>query len=256
MKGDFMEYNKGFAHIYDELINPDINYKKWSKYIYDVCLKSEIKFDKYLDLACGTGNLTENLCTKFKDVWAVDMSEDMLCEAEEKFRNKGFKAKFICQDISKLSLNMKFDLITCCLDSTNYITCENDLKSYFSQVEKSLEDDGLFIFDINSCYKLTKVLGNNTFDFDNDEVVYVWENSLEEDIVNMYLMFFIKKEDSIYERFDEEHQERAYSELQLDKYLNAVGLSVIKKVDCYEEKDINDHTERITYIVKKTRNIK
>lgn len=246
-----MEYDKDFAHIYDELINPDINYKKWSEYIYDICLKSGIKFNKYLDLACGTGNLTENLYMKFRDVWAVDMSEDMLCEAEEKFRTKGFKAKFICQDISKLNLNVKFDLITCCLDSTNYITRENDLKSYFNQVQKLLCDDGIFIFDVNSYYKLTEIIGNNTFDFDNDDVVYVWENSLEDDIVNMYLMFFIKKEGSIYERFDEEHQEKAYTEAQLDKYLSNAGLSIIKKVDCYEERKINNDTERITYIVKK-----
>lgn len=246
-----MEYNKDFAHIYDELINPDIDYKKWAKYIYEVCLKNEIKFNKYLDLACGTGNLTENLCKEFKDVWAVDMSEDMLCEAEEKFRNSGLKAKFVCQDISQLNLNMKFDLITCCLDSTNYITDKSNLKKYFNQVQKVLCDDGLFIFDVNSHYKLTEIIGNNTFDFDNDDVVYVWENSLENDIVNMYLMFFIKKKDNIYERFDEEHEERAYREEELDEYLNGAGLSIIKKVECYEEKKVNAHTERITYIVKK-----
>lgn len=252
MKGDFMEYNKDFAHIYDELINPDIDYEKWAQYIYSTCANYGVKFDKYLDLACGTGNLTENMCTKFKDVWAVDISEDMLCEAEEKFRNKGFRARFICQDISKLNLNMKFNLITCCLDSTNYITSERDLKSYFSQVEELLEDEGLFVFDVNSYYKLTKILGNNTFDFDNDDVVYVWENSLEDNIVSMYLMFFIKKEGNAYVRFDEEHQERAYTEEQLERYLDEAGLSVIKKVDCYEERNISNITERITYIVKKS----
>lgn len=246
-----MEYDKDFAHIYDELINPDINYKKWAKYIYDMCAKNGIKFNKYLDLACGTGNLTENLCKEFKDVWAVDMSADMLCEAEEKFRGNGLKAKFICQDISKLNLNEKFDLITCCLDSTNYITNKDDLKSYFNQVQNLLCDNGLFIFDVNSYYKLTEIIGNNTFDFDNDDVVYVWENSLENHIVNMYLMFFIKKEDNIYERFDEEHEERAYREEELDGYLNEAGFFIIKKVDSYEEKKVNEHTERITYIVKK-----
>jgi SAM-dependent methyltransferase len=66
-------------------------------------------------------------------------------------------------------LNHKFDLITCILDSTNYILSEEDLENYFKSVYKHLKDNGLFIFDINSYYKLTEILGNNTYNFDNEE---------------------------------------------------------------------------------------
>ncbi|WP_234119097.1 class I SAM-dependent DNA methyltransferase [Clostridium hydrogenum] len=245
-----MEHYREFAHIYDNLIRPDIDYEKWGRYIYSSCVRNNVKFNDYIDLACGTGNLTEKICRLFKNTWAVDISDEMLCEAEEKFREKGLKAKFVCQDISKLNINKQFDLVTCCLDSTNYITNEENLKNYFSKVRDILKDDGIFIFDINSYYKLTEVIGNNIFDYDDEDVVYVWENTLEDDIVNMYLMFFIRRGE-LYERFDEEHTERAYTEEILESYLKELGFTVLNKIDCYEETPVKAETERITYIVKK-----
>ena len=102
-------------------------------------------------------------------------------------------------------------MITCALDSTNYILDNQDLIKYFSSVKNHLKDDGLFIFDINSYYKLSEVLGNNLYNYDDGEVVYIWENEFKDDIVDMYLTFFVKR-GQMYERFDEHHRERAYLE--------------------------------------------
>lgn len=245
-----MNRYKDFAKIYDELINTDIDYKKWANVILGLIKELNVNFEDYLDIACGTGNLTKELSGNFKNTWAVDLSMEMLTEAEAKLRAECKKAKFICQDITSLQLNRRFDVITCCLDSTNYIIDEEQLELYFSGVYKHLKENGIFIFDINSYYKLTEVLGDNIFTYNSDDVVYVWENSLEDDIVNMYLTFFIKQ-DELYKRFDEEHEERAYKEETIEYYLKKVGFSVIKRLDNYEYKDIKENTERIVYVLKK-----
>ncbi|URZ16949.1 class I SAM-dependent DNA methyltransferase [Clostridium felsineum] len=242
-------YNK-FAHIYDKLIRVDVDYKNWSEFIVSKCIENNIEFDDYLDLACGTGNLTENLCPKFKNTWAVDLSEEMLSEADNKFRKKGLKANFICQDISELDINKKFDLITCCLDSTNYIIDERALKRYFKSVGNLLKENGIFIFDVNSYYKLSEVLGNNDFSYDDDDVFYYWENSFEDDIVSMYISFFVK-DGSMYRRFNEEHEEKAYRNEAIDYYLKEGQLNVVNRIDCYSDKEINEKTERITYVVSR-----
>ena len=78
----------------------------------------------------------------------------MLREAFNKFKENRIKGRIICQDMTEMQLNRKFDLITSVLDSTNYITDEDDLKKYFSSVKEHLKDDGIFIFDVNSYYKL------------------------------------------------------------------------------------------------------
>ncbi|KGM94329.1 SAM-dependent methyltransferase [Clostridium botulinum] len=245
-----MSCYKEFAHIYDKLIYGDIDYAKWAKVIISICEKYNLSKEDYLDLACGTGNMTKELAKEFKHIWAVDMSQEMLTEAEEKMRKEKIKAKLVCQDISNLKLNKKFDLITCALDSTNYILEVEDLKNYFSSVKEHLKEEGLFIFDINSYYKLTKILGNNIYNYDEDDVVYIWENLLEEDIVDMYITFFIKSGD-MYKRFDEEHRERAYTEEFLEKLLNDIGFNVEKKLDSYESEKIKEDAERIVYILKK-----
>lgn len=245
-----MECYKKFAHVYDKLIYGDVDYKKWANKILDVCKNYNINREDYLDLACGTGNMTVELCTKFKHTWAVDMSSDMLTEAEEKIRKEKMKAKFVCENITELKLNKKFDLITCVLDSTNYILENEELIKYFKKVYEHLKDNGLFIFDINSYYKLTEILGNNLYNYDDEDLVYIWENVLENDIVDMYLTFF-KKEGDMYRRFDEEHSERAYRSDFIEKNLYEVGFNIVEKINNYEDESIKEDTERIVYVVMK-----
>lgn len=245
-----MECYRSFSKIYDELICNDINYHKMSKLILDTCEKYNVEKSDYVDLACGTGNLTREVGKNFKNVWAVDLSCDMLGVAEEKLREVKLKPNLVCQDMSELNLMKKFNLITCALDSTNYICDEESLKQYFIKVFHHLKDDGIFIFDINSHYKITEILGDNIFTYDDDNIVYIWDNVLENDIVTMYLTFFIK-EDDIYKRFDEEHVERAYSEEFLDKLLNEIGFEVLEKLDDYNNVQISQETERIVYILRK-----
>ncbi|MGL5354229.1 MAG: class I SAM-dependent DNA methyltransferase [Clostridium sp.] len=239
-----------FAKIYDELINEDINYDDMINKILQVCNENNIEFNNYLDIACGTGNVTIRLAKSFKEVYAVDLSEDMLREAYDKFRKEKIKGRIICQNMASLSLNKKFDLITSVLDSTNYIIEEDDILSYFKGVKEHLNDNGLFIFDINSYYKLSQVLGNNTYTYNEEEVFYTWENNFEDNLVSMFLTFFVKNGE-LYERFEEEHLERAYSEKFIEDSLQKCGLKVLSKYSGYTSEEVTDKSERIMYIVRK-----
>ena len=241
-----------FAKIYDELINEDINYDKMVSRIIDICKEENINFNNYLDVACGTGNVTIRLATKFKDVFAVDLSEDMLREAFEKFKVNKIKGKVICQDMTELRLNKKFDLITSVLDSTNYIIDEEGIVSYFQSINEHLNDDGIFIFDINSYYKLSQILGNNIYTYSEEEVFYTWENTFEDNLLSMFLTFFVKNGD-LYERFEEEHLERAYKEEDIEKYLKLANLEIINKFDGYTDCKVKADSERLVYVVKKSR---
>lgn len=243
-------YNE-FADIYDKLIYEDIDYDKAAAKVLEVYGNNNPEFDDYLDLACGTGNLTVKLCKKFKNTYVVDLSEDMLEKAFEKFKKEKVKAKIICQDMSELELNHKFNLITCMLDSTNYITEDEDLRSYFKNVCRHLKDDGIFIFDINSYYKLSEILGNNIYTYSTDDIFYTWENSFENNIAEMFLTFFVKNNEDLYERFEEEHEERAYTESEIESALKEAGLKVIEKYEGYSNKKVNPESERILYITKK-----
>ena len=239
-----------FAKIYDDLINEDINYDNMFSRIIEICNEHNIECKDYLDVACGTGNVTVRLAKHFKDIYAVDLSEDMLREAFNKLKENRIKGKIICQDMTEMQLNRKFDLITSVLDSTNYITDEDDLEKYFNSVKEHLKDNGIFIFDVNSYYKLSEILGNNIYTYSEDDVFYTWENVFEDNMVSMFLTFFVKKGE-LYERFEEEHFERAYKEEELENALSNCGLKVINKFDGYSNNKVQANSERVVYVVKK-----
>jgi ubiquinone/menaquinone biosynthesis C-methylase UbiE len=212
--------------------------------------KHNAKHEDYLDLACGTGNVAVRMAREFKNTYAVDLSEDMLRESYDKFKKNRIKGKIVCQDMTDLSLNHKFDVISCVLDSTNYIIEDEDLEKYFKGVYNHLKDDGLFFFDINSHYKLTNILGNNIYIYNEEKVFYSWENVLEGDIVSMFLTFFVKNGE-LYEKFEEEHLERAYKEKFVEDMLEKCEFRVIDKFNGYNDEDVTDCSERILYVVGK-----
>lgn len=242
-------YNK-MAKVYDELINEDINYKDIADFLLEIAKKENIKFDNYLDLACGTGSVGVHVGKNFKQNYFVDLSVDMLSEAEIKLRENRVKGKIICQDMCELNLNKKFDLISCVLDSTNYILDDEDLKDYFKSVYNHLEEDGIFVFDINSYYKISEVLGNNIYTYNSEEIFYAWENIFEDEIVEMDLTFFIRNGE-LFERFNEVHEERAYKEEDIEAIFKQIGFKMISKNDGYSNKEVENKTERILYILKK-----
>lgn len=242
-------YNK-MAKVYDELINEDINYKDIADFLLEIAKKENIKFDNYLDLACGTGSVGVYVGKNFKQNYFVDLSVDMLSEAEIKLRENRVKGKIICQDMCELNLNKKFDLISCVLDSTNYILDDEDLKDYFKSVYNHLEEDGIFVFDINSYYKISEVLGNNIYTYNSEEIFYAWENIFEDEIVEMDLTFFIRNGE-LFERFNEVHEERAYKEEDIEPIFKQIGFKMISKNDGYSNKEVENKTERILYILKK-----
>ncbi|MGL5765574.1 MAG: class I SAM-dependent DNA methyltransferase, partial [Sarcina sp.] len=135
-------YNK-MAKVYDQLINEDINYEDIADFLLNVAKKENVKFDNYLDLACGTGNVGIHVCKEFNENYFVDLSEDMLTEVEQKLRDNDIKAKILCQDMCELDLNNKFNLISCVLDSTNYILEDEDLEDYFRGVYNHLDNSGV-----------------------------------------------------------------------------------------------------------------
>ena len=125
-----------------------------------------------------------------------------------------------------------------------------DLEKCFQKVYNHLNDNGLFLFDINSYYKLTNILGNNIFTYNEEEVFYTWENTLEDNIVNMFLTFFIKTGE-LYERFEEEQFERAYTEEEIENALKKCGFKILGKYDGYSEALVQPKSERILYVAGK-----
>lgn len=215
-----------FARFYEALME-DAQYHKRAAYILEICRHLGHKMGKTLDLACGTGSLSRELFKSGIDVFGVDGSEDMLCEATDKKFEEGLEIPYYHQEMQKLELPQKIDTCVCTLDSINHLINKSDVQETFNRVGKYLNSGGLFIFDVNTVYKHREVLGNNNFVIETDEVFCVWQNYLcDDDITEINLDFFLMRENELYERFSECFEERAYSEESLREILKYAGFEV------------------------------
>lgn len=244
------KYGK-FARVYDELM-VDFDYEEWFRYIRDIFKKYKKNPQDILEMACGTGNLSYHLAKERYDLTCFDISEDMLSHAYEKLR-KYKNVDIIKADMIDFKLNKKFDSVISICDSINYIRKKDDLEKVFKNVYDHLKKDGIFIFDINSYYKLNHIIGNNTFVEDSEDVFYIWENFYDEveDLCEFYLTFFFKKDAETYERFDEHHIERAYKTTEIVELLGKVGFNQVDFYQAFSFEDISEKTERINFVASK-----
>lgn len=240
-----------FASVYD-LLTENVEYEKRAKY-FDTVVKKHggSQGGVLLDLACGTGSLSEYFEDFGYDVIGIDSSEEMLSIAMNKKYQNGKNIQYVCQDMRELELYGKVDVTICALDSLNHLESFEDVKKVFKKVFEYTENGGLFIFDVNTQYKHREILGDNVFVFDTDDVYCVWQNSCEESTVSIYLDFFIP-DDGKYERYCEDFAETAYPLDEIKQALIKTGFEILGVYDEDSFEDVRDDTQRAVFAVRRT----
>lgn len=239
-----------FAYSYDALMQ-DVDYKKRTEYLCSLFNAFDRMPTLMLDLACGTGEFSNRFAEKDVSVIGVDVSFDMLSLAREKSAEVGNDVLYLCQDAAELDLYGTIDGAICCLDSLNHITDYERFCKAIERVSLFLEKDRLFIFDLNTEYKHSKVLGNNTFVIDTDEVYCIWQNEYKDNnIVEINLDFFTPEGEAYY-RSGESFCERAYTADEIKYALEKAGLKIEAIFDDMTECAPTDTTERVVYVTRK-----
>lgn len=241
-----------FAHYYD-ILTGNISYKDRAAYFDMLIKKHGGKKDLLLDLACGTGSLSEEMCRLGYDVIAVDGSEEMLNEALDKKFDSGLNIQYLCQDMTKLDMFGTIDVTICALDSLNHLPDLDAIKQTINRVSLFCEPGGLFIFDVNTPYKHKNVLGNNTFVYDMEDVYCIWQNTYteEDNRVEMWLDFFEKQENGSYERYDESFSEIAFDDAVIEKIVVGSGMEIVGKYDYDTTEPPKADSEKIVYVAHK-----
>lgn len=234
-----------FAEFYDALTE-NVEYEKRTDYLVRLFSSLSDKKGRVLDLACGTGSVALNLSKKGFDVIGLDLSSEMLSVADSKAQGS---VQYFCGDMTDFSFEKKFNLCVCCLDSINHLTELSMVEKCFNCVYNSLDNDGVFIFDVNTVYKHNKILADNTFVFDYEDFFLSWDNELQEDnIVRILLDFFVYNGKS-YDRYSEEFCEKAYSVDELKSVLYNFDIVAI-----YDDLSFNapkNDSERLYFVCKR-----
>lgn len=222
-----MSHYGSFAAVYD-LLTSEIDYRRRGEYFDDRILEYGGMRGILLDLGCGTGSLSEVMTRLGYDVIGVDNSEDMLMEAQEKRAETGSSITYLCQEMTELDLYGTVDAIVCALDTLNHLTDYKDFCDAIAKAALFLHPNGVFVFDLNTPYKHEKILADNAFLYDYDDVFCAWQNTLMEDLtVQMDLTIFVHNGDGAYSRTEECFAERAYSLEQVREALDHAGLALV-----------------------------
>lgn len=225
-----MTYN-AFAKVYDTFMD-NIPYDKWAEGITGILEEKGINPGaKICETGCGTGTFLKLLQEAGYDVCGVDLSEDMIEVAKDKF-DDAMSDKLIVQNMCELNLEDYQDAIVSVCDSMNYLLTTDELKQTILSCYDNLNEGGVFIFDMKQKDFFAEELGDYTFAESAADCAYIWNNYFDEESwINEYeLVLFIENEAGTYDRFDEIHKQRAYPDSLIIGYLEEAGF---KDVECF-----------------------
>ena len=225
-----MSCYEALAASYDGLTR-DIPYEKYLRFFKTLLRRHGVTATTVLDLACGTGSLSVLLAKHGYRVLGVDRSEEMLTVAAEKAmeleENQPF---FVAQPMQRLRIHEPVDACVCALDSINYVTKPQDVQKAFRCVYKSLRPGGLFVFDINTPYKLEGLDGQVFLD-ETEDSYCVWRAVYDKrhSLCRYGMDLFQQANDGLWERSFEEHVERAYTPEELSQWLTDAGFAQVER---------------------------
>jgi SAM-dependent methyltransferase len=249
-------YTTYFAEIYDEVMK-NVPYNYWFRYLKDLLKYYQHQPESLLELASGTSNMTLKLMNlqTINKITALDLSSAMISKAAEKLedrinnsdqftdfsvekdkvlyqiqqKNKNLSLNFQAQNMTDFSFEDKFDLIVSFFDSLNYLTDINQLQNCFESAAASLNNEGLFIFDMNSIGRINTI-EEKSFVIEGDSYECFWEDIVKAKQNLWQVKLKICPDNDQLPCFEETHSERGY---KIKTILRLLKNSGFKAVDVY-----------------------
>lgn len=215
-------YGKEFATVYNR------NWASFSQRIWPFLKRTTAginpKNSTWLDLCCGTGTLLSMVSNAGFRTVGVDISSHQLKYAKKHTP----RAILLKQDIRKLVLAEKFDVITCLYDSLNYLTTKRELSIVFKRLKKHLAPGGVFVFDVNTHEGFARYW-NRVWTIRDGQTLVVLEGSFDakRSIWKTVITGFIP-DGKYYKKFEEVHIQRGYRALEIEELLVKAGFDFRK----------------------------
>lgn len=230
---------KFFAKYYDKLMWDRSNYVL---FINNVIKEYNLNPINILDIACWTWKVLSALNDKYNKYW-IDLSENMLDIAKKNVK----EGIFYRQDMRELYFNdIKFDLITNLFDSINHVIDFSDWEKIFKSSFELLNNNGVFLFDINTKSKLDKVSKYKPvmYEVDNDIIFFTTKN-IDDWVVEWHIKFFENRKSNNYQLFQENIKEKSFDLDKIQKSLDIFSKVIL--VDEHFNKATED-SDRVFFI--------
>lgn len=238
-----------WAAIYDYFMDEEI-YDRWRRFVRRTLPTSK---KTLLDLACGTGELTFRFLEEGYTVSGLDISSDMLslCYNKQLERNTFFP--LIEADMRDLKELDTYDIVTCSLDAICYFTEKEDVQRTFYEVSHHLNEEGFFLFDVHSLYKMREIFPGYQFHGEKDKDFFMWtayEGERSGEIEHHFDLFEHKTADN-YKREQDVIIERSFSIEEYIEMLKESGFINIQAFGNYDLTPVQETSERIFFVCEK-----
>jgi len=240
-----------YAEVYDD--SGQIGFSlKMIPYLQELLQRHPVRKGRVLDLACGTGTVALSFASQGWDSWGIDSSSEMLAVAEQKIHECGQHVQLSCQDMRRFTVPPGMDLITCLYDSLNYMLSLSDVEAVLARVAQHLNPGGLFLFDMNTAWALENGWDDETVFSESDDLAVIMACEYDRDrlLARVTVTGFVRRGE-LFERFSETHEERAYSESEIEAGVRAAGLCPVAKYDCFDLEPPGEDCSRIMWVVGK-----
>lgn len=233
-----MDIFKNYAYYYN-LFYGNKNYQSEANVINQL-LKSHAK-DKtiktVLNIGCGTGRHDVELAKLGYKMTGIDFSEDMI-EIANADKGGMSENQFQVGDARNYRTDKKYDAVISLFHVMSYQNSNEDILRSFGTVERLLDKDNLFLFDVwygpgvltDKPTVRMKELEDDTNKIMRiaNPVMYVDKNVVD---VN-YQVLITNKETNITQEIKETHSMRYYFEPEIRKYLELCGMELDICLDC------------------------
>lgn len=246
-----MEAYGSFAQVYD-LFMDNVPYDLWEQHLTQLLRGYGIRTGLIAELGCGTGKMTRRLAAAGYDMIGIDSSCEMLSVAMEGQDPAASSILYLNQDMREFELYGTVAAVVSVCDSMNYLMTNEDLTKVCALVNNYLDPGGIFIFDMNTRYKYERLLGDRVIAENRLQGSFIWENQFDPDsCVNQYdLTLYIRRENEMYERYEETHLQRCYEICEIEKAVSDAGMQMLKVLDADTLREAEESTERVYVIAR------
>lgn len=178
-----------------------------------------------LDLGCGRGDLMEKLEKFDIECEGIDLSALMV----QKAKSRGLKAEFksICE------VEKRYDAIVSAFDVLNFVPVQ-ELEKFMQCVHEALNDEGIFMFDINTLHGFADV-AEGTMSVEEEGMFLSVDATFEDNRLNTQFTLF-EKEGELY-RKEQSTIVQYFHPLKFFKNLKNFKVVQSRYLDLYDEKD-------------------
>jgi SAM-dependent methyltransferase len=220
---------------YYDLLYKYKDYQGEADYIEKLINRHSPSSESILDLGCGTGRHAVLMAEKGYSIHGVDLSHEMLQLAENSKEQLEPEVQkrltFSHENICKVKLDQKFDVVTSLFHVVSYLKSTEEMKCFLKTAKNHLKPNGVLIFD---CWYGPAVLSEppvvRVKRIENEEIkvtriaepdIHYCENSVD---VN-YQIFIKSKTDGVVEELGEKHTMRYLFHPEILDLFTRVGLS-------------------------------